>query len=427
MQAVHEIKTALECGVYDELFCDTLCCDIESSVKRAIRVLESFERSFPNEKCALFSSPGRTELGGNHTDHQGGSVLAAAVNTDMLCAAAVAANNYVCIESEGFGRIVVDLSDKEPVESERGTAEALIRGIASWFEERGYNISGINAYIVSDVPPGSGISSSAAFEVLIGTVFNYFFANYAFSQVEIAKAGLYAENVYFGKPCGMMDQLACSVGGLVAIDFSDPVEPLVRAMKYDFFANGYSLCLISTGGSHVDLTDEYADITAEMKSVASVFGKKKLSEISEKDVLDNFAKLRETCGDRAVLRAVNYFEEDKRARKMADVLLNNDVDSYLELVNMSGHGSFMYLQNIYPSGSKMLQPVAVALKAAEVALKGEGAVRVHGGGFAGTIQAYVPNHMLTQFADDMDRYIYPGCCRVLKVRKIGAVKIEAEK
>jgi len=427
MQAVQEIKKALASGAYNELFCNILCCDTESAVKRAIYVLENFEKNFSDEKCALFSSPGRTELGGNHTDHQGGSVLAAAVNMDMLCAAAITDTGYVSIESEGFGRICVDLSIKEPVESERGTAEALIRGIAAWFSDRGYSISGLNAYIVSDVPPGSGMSSSAAFEVLVGTVFNCFFAENAFSEVDIAKAGLYAENVYFGKPCGMMDQIACAVGGLVSIDFADAPKPSVRSMNYDFYENGYSLCHISTGGDHVDLTDEYADITMEMKAVANALGKEKLSEINENDVLNSFVKLREQCGDRALLRALNYFEEDRRAKEMADALIKNDIDEYLKLVNNSGRGSFMYLQNIYPSGSKKIQPVAVALKAAELSLKGNGAFRVHGGGFAGTIQAYVPNEKLTQFLEDMDKFIYPGCCKVLKVRKIGAAKIEAEK
>lgn len=426
MQSVYKIKNSLVNGEYDNLFHNTLCCDASIAVKRTLDVLDGFVKSFADEECALFSSPGRTELGGNHTDHQGGAVLAAAVNMDMLCAASKTDNNFVCIEAEQFGRISVDLSTNKPIAAERGTSAALVRGVASWFEERGYKISGINAYVVSDVPPGSGMSSSASFEVLIGTIFNSFFADNTFSKVDIAKAGLYAENIYFGKPCGLMDQIACAVGGVVSIDFSDSIEPKVQSMNANFNKNGYSLCLISTGGDHTDLTSEYANITNEMKEISCFFGKEKLSEINEKDVVGNFAKLRELCGDRAVLRAINYFEEDRRAKKMADVLLANDINAYLKLVNMSGNGSFMYLQNIYPSGSKKMQPVAVALKAAELSLAGEGAVRVHGGGFAGTIQAYVPNVMLNEFISNMEEFLYPGCCSVLKVRKVGAVKIEVE-
>lgn len=427
MLGVHELKNKFNSGIYDELFHDELCCDVSTAVKRSCDVLDGFWCHFPNGRCTLFSAPGRTELGGNHTDHQGGCVLAAAVNLDMLCAAAVTENNHVCILSEGFGKIVVDLSIKHPVDEECGTASALVRGMAMWFEERGYNITGINAYITSDVPPGSGMSSSAAFEVLIGTIFNSFFADGAFSKVDIAKAGLYAENVYFGKPCGLMDQLACSVGGLVSINFSNAHEPIVKPLEYDFYSNGFSLCLISTGGSHADLTSEYADITNEMKMIASAFGKGKLSEIDESEILNYSSHLREKCGDRAFLRAVNYFEENRRAQEMAEVLSVNNLSAYLDLVNMSGRGSFMYLQNIYPAGSKLMQPVAVALKAAEIALEGQGAVRVHGGGFAGTIQAYVPNEMRDHFLKTMDKLINPGCCRVLKTRKAGALEITLEK
>jgi len=423
MTEVYKLKEQLNNGDYNDCFAIDLCCDPISKVKRACSVLDRFLENFHNDKCDLFSSPGRTELGGNHTDHQKGHVLAAAVNADMLCAASVTDDKCVRIVSEGFGSIYVDLSVKESVEEERGTAAALVRGIAVWFEERGYSISGLDAYVTSDVPAGSGISSSASFEVLIGTIFNCFFADNSFSSLDIAKAGLFAENKYFGKPCGLMDQTACACGGIVSVDFTDPDEPVVRPLVYDFSEKGYSLCLVSTGSSHDDLTQEYSAITDEMKSVANLFEKMFLSELDCETVLSNANYIREQCGDRAFLRAVNYFAEDKRAQDMYTALNEDDIDKYFELVNASGRGSFMYLQNIFPAGSVRRQAVAVALQMAEISLEGAGAYRVHGGGFAGTIQAYVPNDRLESFVADMEKVLFPNCCKAFNIRRVGAVKI----
>lgn len=424
MTNIEVLKNMLSAGEFDRVFIDKMgCADVSQARNRALSVTAGFEAEFGDADCALFSSPGRTELGGNHTDHQRGSVLAASINADMLCCAALSGDKTATVFSESFGKITVDLTDLSPRESEIGSAAALIRGVAACFENRGYSVGGINAYIASDVPIGSGISSSAAFEVLLGTVFSEFFADGKWSALDIAKAGLFAENVHFGKPCGLMDQTACAHGGIVAVDFCDPQDPLVQEISYDFSEKGYALCIINTGGSHDDLTEDYAAITSEMKDVAKVFGKEFLSELSRENVLSNAREIRTKCGDRAYLRAVNYFEEDERAKLMAQALKNDDFGTYLRLVNRSGQCSFMYLQNISPKGDGKSQPVAAALLAADISLGGKGAFRVHGGGFAGTIQAYVPLDMLDKFVHDMDTAVFSGCCRVLNVRKRGAMML----
>ncbi len=424
MNDIYEIKREIKCGAFSDIFLNIMgYTDPQIAAMRVLNVLDRFSRIFPNENCALFSAPGRAELGGNHTDHQHGHILAAGINADMLCVAAVTDNGKIIIESEGFGNICVDLKIKHPLDKERGTAAGLIRGIAMWFEERGYRISGVNAFMISDVPPGSGMSSSAAFEMLWGTVFNSFFADNFFSKIDIAKAGLYAENVYFGKPCGLMDQTACAYGGIISVDFADADEPQILPINYDFADEGYALCIINAGDSHDDLTDDYSEITNEMYSVANALGKKYLSELTFDTVFDNAAFVRNKCGDRAYLRAVNYFEEDWRATEMAKALQKNDFDKYLKLVEASGKGSYMYLQNIYSPRNTKNQAIAVALHTAEISLKGSGAFRVHGGGFAGTIQAYVPFEKLDTFIANMEKALFSGCCRVLKIRNSGAMKI----
>ena len=423
MTNIHELKNRLLNGEYDAFFVEELGYDIKIAAQRVCAAVEKFDKNFADEKCAIFSAPGRTELGGNHTDHQRGNILAAAVNADMLCVASVTDNNCISIVSEGFGKVSVDLDIKKPIEEERGTAAALIRGVAVWFEYHGCKISGVNAYISSEVPIGSGMSSSAAFEVLVGAVINSFFAQNRFSKIDIAKAGLFAENKYFGKPCGLMDQIACAFGGIVSVDFKNPDEPRIIPLQYDFNDNGYTLCLISTGGSHEDLTAEYKAITDEMYGVAFLFGESYLSDITQTELIRNAVEVRNKCGDRAYVRSVNYFEENYRARVMSEALRDNDLTKYLDLVNDSGRCSFMYLQNIYPSKSTDNQPITVALQAAQLCLKGKGAFRVHGGGFAGTIQAYVPNDMVDEFVAVMESVLFEGCCKTLKIRKQGVTEV----
>lgn len=424
MTNIKVLKNKISAGELDRVFTENLGCgNVTDARNRALSVTDSFEGFFGECDCALFSAPGRTELGGNHTDHQRGSVLAAAVNADMLCCASVSGDNVATVVSKAFGKITVDLNDKTPKDEEKGSAAALIRGAAAYFEDMGYEVRGINAYVESDVPVGSGMSSSAAFEVLLGTVFSEFFCDGKWSAMDIARAGLFAENVYFGKPCGLMDQTACAHGGIVAVDFKDPVRPIVQEISYDFSDKGYALCIINTGGSHDDLTEDYAAITREMRSVAEIFGKEFLSELTIAEVLSNAVLVREKCGDRAFLRTINYFEEDERAKLMAKALIDDDFSEYLRLVNKSGQGSFMYLQNISPMGDGKSQPVAAALLAADISLGGKGAFRVHGGGFAGTIQAYVPSEILDKFVKDMDTAVFKGCCKVLNVRKCGAIKL----
>ena len=381
----------------------------------------SFEKQFGRKAEYIFSAPGRTELGGNHTDHQHGKVLAAAVNREALAAVAVNGTQVVNLLSEGFPTCRIDLSDLTVHPEEVGKTPALIRGVAAKFRE--YGLKGFDAYVTSNVLSGSGLSSSAAFEVLIGVIFNQL-CSAGKTPVEIAQIGQYAENVYFGKPCGLMDQTASSVGNIIGIDFADPAAPVVIPIPFDFSSCGYSLCIIDSGASHADLTDEYAAITQELKAVCRFFGKEFLRDVSEDEFYENIAAVRKAAGDRAVLRAIHVFEENKRVEKQTAALLSGDFEAFLKLVTASGHSSWLMLQNVVPAGRTANQEVAYSLAVAQQLLGGRGACRVHGGGFAGTIQAFVPGDMVEAFRSGMEKALGEGSCHIMAIRKEGGVLVE---
>ena len=382
---------------------------------------DKFEKQFGRKPAYIFSAPGRTELGGNHTDHQHGKVLAAAVNREAAAAVAPNGTQSVNLLSEGFPTCHIDLTDLTVHPEEAGQTSALIRGVAARFRE--FGLAGFDAYVTSNVLSGSGLSSSAAFEVLIGVIFNHLCAA-GKTAVEIAQIGQYAENVYFGKPCGLMDQTASSVGNIIGIDFADPAAPVVTPIPFDFGSCGYRLCIIDSGASHADLTDEYAAITSELKAVCRVFHKEFLRDVSEEEFYENIAAVRAAAGDRAVLRAIHVFEENKRVEKQTEALLAGDFEAFLKLVTQSGHSSWLYLQNVVPAGRYSQQEVAYALAVAQQLLGGHGACRVHGGGFAGTIQAFVPCDMVEAFCAGMEKALGAGSCHMMSIRSEGGILAE---
>ena len=381
-----------------------------------------FAAAFQGAPERYFSAPGRTEIGGNHTDHQRGRVLAGAVNLDTVAAVKVNGTNTIRIQSKGYPMSVVDLSNLEPVAEEINSTPALIRGVAARFVQLGCEVKGFDAYCESTVLPGSGLSSSAAFEVLIGTIVNGLFFGGKVSQPEIAMIGQYAENVFFGKPCGLMDQTASAVGNLVTIDFFDKDHPVIEPVDFDFASCGHALCIIDSGADHADLTDEYAAVPGEIKAVAAWFGKEVLTQIDEAEFYANIPALRKACGDRAVMRAIHFYQENARVPLQVAALRSGDFDTFLSLVKQSGYSSYMYLQNVIPAGYKQHQDVAVALALCEHYLAGRGAYRVHGGGFAGTVQAFVPMDLLEAFRTGIDAALGVGACHVLSIRPEGGVE-----
>ena len=385
-----------------------------------------FAAAFGGAPERYFSAPGRTEIGGNHTDHQRGRVLAAAVNLDTRAAVRVNGTDTIRILSKGYPMSQVELSCLTPVESEINSTPALIRGVAARFAQLGCQVRGFDAYCESTVLPGSGLSSSAAYEVLIGTMINGLFFDGKVSQPEIAQIGQYAENVFFGKPCGLMDQMASAVGNLVTIDFFDKEHPVIEPVDFDFASCGHALCIIDSQASHADLTDEYAAIPGELKAVCAHFGKDVLSQIPEADFYAQIPALRKECGDRAVLRAIHFYQENARVPKQVTALKAGDFDAFLALVKQSGYSSYMYLQNVIPAGYKTHQDVAVSLALCEHYLNGRGAYRVHGGGFAGTVQAFVPFDLLDTFQAGIDAVLGEGACHVLSIRPQGGVEMETE-
>ena len=381
-----------------------------------------FARVFGGAPTRYFSAPGRTEIGGNHTDHQRGRVLAAAVNLDTVAAVRVNGTGTIRIHSEGYPLCQVELDNLTPVESEINTTPALIRGVAARFAQLGCQVSGFDAYVTSTVLPGSGLSSSAAYEVLIGTIINHLFFDGRVSQPEIAMIGQYAENVFFGKPCGLMDQTASAVGGMVTIDFYDKENPVIESVDFDFASCGHALCIIDSRASHADLTDEYAAITIELKNICSHFGQDVLTQIPEEDFVAAIPALRENFGDRAVLRAYHFYKENARVPQQVAALRAGDFTTFLRLVKESGYSSYMYLQNVIPAGYKEAQDVALSLALCEMYLGGRGAYRVHGGGFAGTVQAFVPYDILETFRSGIDAVLGEGACHVLSIRPEGGVE-----
>ena len=394
---------------------------LERAKERSLHVVKQFGSAFAEntEEAALFSGPGRTEIGGNHTDHQHGHVLCGSVDLDILACAALNGENRIRIISEGHPATEIGLDDLSVREEETNHSPALVRGVAAGIRDRGFSVKGFDAYMVSDVLSGSGLSSSAAFEILLGNVFNYFCCGGALDSEEIAKIGQYAENIYFGKPCGLMDQMGSSIGGAVAIDFADPAAPEVKKVGYDFTRSGHALCIIDTGSCHSDLTDDYADIPREMGEVAACFGKNVLREVPEKDFLDAIPDVRTGCGDRAVLRAMHYYDDDRTAQKEAEALEAGDFEKFLALVRTSGLSSSRNLQNVSTPSDPRQQAIPLAIALAEKLLEGTGAVRVHGGGFAGTIQVFVPEERLEMFRNGIERVFGEGHCHVLHIRSVG--------
>ena len=373
-----------------------------------------------------FSAPGRTEIGGNHTDHQRGRVLAAAVNLDTQAAVRLNGTDVIRIQSQGYPMCEVDLKVLTPQENEINSTGSLIRGVAARFVELGCEVKGFDAYCESTVLPGSGLSSSAAYEVLIGTILNHMFFDGRISAPEIAMIGQYAENVFFGKPCGLMDQTASSVGGLVTIDFFEKNNPDIRSVNFDFSSCGHALCIIDSRASHADLTDEYAAIPGELKAICAHFGKDVLTQIDPADFYAAIPALRETCGDRAVMRAIHFYHENDRVPQQVAALEEGNFDKFLALVKESGFSSFMYLQNVVPAGRIEHQEMAIALGLCQQYLAGRGAYRVHGGGFAGTVQAFVPFDILDSFRAGIDAVLGEGACHVLSIRPQGGVEMSAE-
>ena len=367
-----------------------------------------FAACFGGAPERYFSAPGRTEIGGNHTDHQRGRVLAAAVNLDTVAAVRVNGSDLIRIQSKGYPMCQVDIRELTPVEGEINSTPALIRGVAARFAQLGCRVAGFDAYVESTVLPGSGLSSSAAYEVLIGTIINHLFFEGKVSQPEIAMIGQYAENVFFGKPCGLMDQMASAVGNLVNIDFFDKDNPAIHPVSFDFASCGHALCIIDSGADHADLTDEYAAVPGEIKAVAAYFGKEVLTQIAESDFYAAIPALRKTCGDRAVMRCIHFYQENARVPKQVAALEQGDFDAFLQLIKESGRSSWMYLQNVIPAGYKAHQDVAVSLALCEHYLQGKGAFRVHGGGFAGTVQAFVPFELLDSFRAGIDAALGEG-------------------
>ena len=388
------------------------------------RLDAGFHAAFGSAPQRYFSAPGRTEIGGNHTDHQRGRVLAAAVNLDTLAAVALNNTDTIRICSEGFAPCQIDLAQLSPLAEEINTTAALVRGVAARFSQLGYTLSGFDAYCTSTVLPGSGLSSSAAFEVLMGTILNHLFCGGEIPAPQIAQIGQYAENIFFGKPCGLMDQTASAVGNLVSIDFLNPAAPVIHPVSFDFSTCGHALCIIDTRASHADLTDEYAAIPGEMKEISSYFGKEVLTQIPQADFWAALPQLRQRCSHRAILRAIHFYQENDRVPQQVDALEQGDFTRFLQLVKESGRSSYCFLQNVIPAGAKEVQDVALALALCETLLQGSGASRVHGGGFAGTVQAFVPNEKLESFRTGIDAVLGDGACLVLQIRPEGGIELQ---
>ncbi|MBP9989324.1 MAG: galactokinase [Ruminococcus sp.] len=426
MSDVKTLKQEILDGKYNarlkEVYLDDASVEIEKT--REIQILDEFYKIFGEcDNVKMFSAPGRTEVGGNHTDHNHGKVLAASVNLDIVAAAVKTDNSIACEKSMKYTKTEIDTNDLSVHPEEFDKSKSLIRGMCAGFKEYGYNIGGFNAASASRVLSGSGLSSSAAYEILIGTILNHLYNDGKVSPVEIAKIAQYAENKYFNKPCGLMDQMASSVGGFITIDFKNPKEPVINKIDFDFASCSHALCIIDTGGSHADLTDDYASVRSEMEQAAAVFGKSVLRDVDENEFMQNISKVREQVNDRAVLRAIHFYGENKRAEAEVEALKAGDFNKFKQTVIESGYSSYMLNQNVYTTKDPKNQGVSLALAMCEKMLKGKGAWRVHGGGFAGTIQAFVPLDMLEEFRTEIEAVYSQGSCHVLSIRPFGGIQL----
>lgn len=425
MKEISTLIKDFESGIYTDLLKDIYVDEkvLDYQTERYIKLLREYEDKFGDEEVEIYSAPGRSEVGGNHTDHQYGKVLATSINLDAIAVAARTEDGRITVASDGYDLMEVDLNDLLARDNEKETSLALIRGVAARLKQKGHKIGGFRAYITSDVLIGAGMSSSAAYETLIGTILSGLYNEMELDPVFLAQAGQYAENEYFGKPCGLMDQMASSVGGLIYIDFENPEKPEVKQVKVDFESFGHSLCIVDTKGSHEDLTEDYAMIPSEMKQVAHYFEEEVLRKVDKTDFYLNIPAIREILGDRAVLRAMHLFEENKRVEQEVEALENRQFDLFKKLIKDSGDSSFKYLQNVYSNHEVNNQSVSIGLAVSDVILADKGVSRVHGGGFAGTIQAFVPNEIVPLYQKTMDNVFGEGACHILKVRKYGGMKV----
>lgn len=432
MKQVTQIINEVKAGQFKELLKDIYVDEsmIAYQEERYVKAMESYIDLYGEQEVEIYSAAGRSEVGGNHTDHQRGRVLAASINLDAVAIVNKNDDGAIRIVSaikagDSYKDMTIELNafDMNLREEEKETSFALVRGVLKGLKDRGYEIGGFNAYITSDVFVGSGLSSSAAFEVIIGTILDGLYNDMKVNMVEIAQIGQFAENVYFGKPSGLLDQMACAIGGLITIDFKDNANPVVNKVDVDFEAKGYSLCIVDTKGSHDDLTDEYAAVPYEVKKVAEFFGKDVLREVDEAEFMANIPALREKLGDRAILRALHFFGDNARVADQVAALANGEFDKFLGMIKASGDSSYKYLQNVYTTKDVQAQNVSIALAISEKVLGDNGVCRVHGGGFAGTIQAFVKNEFVPTYKAALDNVFGPGSCHVLKVRKYGGMKI----
>ena len=423
-----ETISALQQGRFDAVLQQLYACspaEVAPYRERLIGAVKAFGQEFGTDgEISLFSAPGRTELCGNHTDHQGGHVLTGAVDLDIIAVAARRDNGKIRLKSEGFLMDSVELSDLRPQVDEEGTSAALLRGIAAKFDEMGYPVGGFDAYISSDIAAGSGLSSSAAFEVLIAYIIDRLFNEGKSSPFELARICRRAENVYYGKASGLMDQTVSASGGFVSVDFSAPDEPSIDRISFDFADAGYSLCITDTGEDHSAAAQEYSAVAAEMKSIAAALGKEYLAECSEEEFYEKLPELRKSCGDRSVLRAAHFFADSRRAELEAEALSVGDTIEFFRLVNESGASSCELLQNIYSCGEPGKQGLSIALMMSRRFLGENGAVRVHGGGFGGSILSFVPNYLAEEHCAEMERIFGAGSCRLLNIRPVGAYELE---
>lgn len=430
MKTIKTQREKIQSGEYDQTFRKLYGKnEVEKEQNRYLEAIQQFEENFnvsDEAEISFFSAPGRTEVGGNHTDHQHGCVLAASVNLDAITVAAKTSSEKIEIKSQGYPLCVVELADLSVQDEEKNSTLSLIRGVAAGFKERGYVVGPFSAYITSEVFEGSGLSSSAAFEVLVGVVLNNLYNNGEISDIEIAQISQYAENVYFGKPSGLMDQMASSVGGFVSIDFKDPADPIIKKVDFDLESAGYALAIVDTRSSHDDLTEAYSDITKEMGAIANELGETVLRDTDPAEFEQRLTELREKFGDRAVLRAMHFYRENEIALEEANALNNGDIETFLNLVNVSGRSSFYALQNAYVSDAPQNQSMTIALYTAGNILADQGASRIHGGGFAGTIQAFVPMDLKQEFSSKMDTLFGENACHFLNIREYGGVEVTPE-
>jgi len=417
--SLQEIRMSVKSGGYDKDF-GILYRSVDEARFRYLKAVDEFEKLYgDSEEINFFSAPGRTEVGGNHTDHQHGRVLAGSVDLDVIAVVAKNNDNTVRIKSEGYEMDVIDLNQLDVIESEEGKASALIRGMCAYIKQSGFEIGGFNAYTTSNVLRSSVSSTSAAFEVLVGVILSHLFNNGKVDAVEIAKLAQKAENVYFGKPCGLMDQTASSVGGFTAIYFADPKNPIIEKIDFDLASHNHSLCIVNTGGNHADLTGDYASITEEMRAIANALGEDYLRDIDEDEFFAKIPTLREECGDRAVIRAMHFLADNALVTEEKQALLENRFDDFLSMIKKSGNSSFRYLQNVFSVSAPTEQGLSLALALTERFLKGRGGYRVHGGGFAGTIQAFVPNDILEDYKKMIEAAFGEDNCYVLNIRPVG--------